>query len=324
MNFKQIDIIQCRDIVRNIDNKVSKTLINLILDGCHGNLLNEFRHKFLKVTRLSFSTVESQKLQITSKTRGMYEVFPKLASLIIRYTKASDWAYLDGQFPKLNSLDVEFQYIKEKDNFDETNLAYFLKLNPNTSRLRLQNVDLNCLKKITEASSTIDYLELDLLTDASQDYKGNNIYMDSVKELAFDSYFVKGVPKKIFFNHLIKFSFDITPTLTDNWLEFFDKNINKRLKILTLFTNTLTIEQFLKIPDKLPHLIQLDFECASEFTANGIKQFLKKFKFLKSVDMNIQINKSEQTALTEILPDEWNVDFSPNPLQNRVRVSIDR
>lgn len=322
--FHNINKNQCRQIVKHINAKLSNTLESLELHDCEGNVLNELKNTFSKVTHLQFSTSHRNRLEISSQSLRLYEIFPKLVGLTLGYTRASDWAFIDGTIPSLTELLVEFLYPPARDGFDETNVAKFLVQNPQIKKLRIQNANLNILKVLSEVSSNIQIMELDLMPKFPSIYKGDAIHFSGVTELFIDLYFNEFVLETVFFVRLDEFKLNIDPYFTEEWLKFLDKNVNKKLKTFDLSSNTIKKENFMAIPDKLPNLITFEFECASEFSADDVIAFIKKNKQMIKMEMNVRMAKSERMALKEILPDEWSVYIAQDSERSRVHIMLDR
>lgn len=323
IEFENIDEMKGKEIVNLMTAKSAESLKTLTLDAYKGNVLGELKNPFPQVISLIFSTNTTEKFN--NKNRKLNELFPNLEHFGVDNKHASDLDFIDGHFPKLINFNVILPWLKNEPNeIDEVNIINFLKNNKQIDTLKIGRTNLKLLKAANEILPNLVSLRISTLSDKYSDYEGDAVQFKTVKELIIKS---KGdkIPKTIFFGSLVKVVLNVKPELTDKWFKFIEEQIDHQLIIFTLVTEVLSNVQLREVTNKLPVLREARMECKSILTADDVIDFIKREKFLHLLNLDIQMEKSEQKNLVNALTGDWTIEINALiSVRNRVKITIQR
>lgn len=303
MDFNRMTADEGEEIIKTISERCSDSVRILILNDCKGSALSQLKKPFVTVNFLKFSTSESAKF--IGMDMKLNKIFPKVTKLHIEHTTVSDWVFIGDSFPLLTSFKIELQ---SSINDDQAHILNFLKQNSQIDCLTVMDANLKFLKEAIEILPNLETLTLIHLQNDYMNGQCDAIHFETLKEVKIDAFFMDKIPDKIIFDRLVKLTIKFIDNFDDQWIQFIDKQVNKNLNMLTLFTGNLTEKYFLQIPEKLSHLLIVSIKCITAFTADNIKQFIEKSKHLSDLKMEIHMDKMEQDALKELLNDDWNIE----------------
>lgn len=287
-------------IIGLINDKSFSTLKKISLKNCTGNILDKLTNTFSNVYRLEFSSNSVQKKLIYhEENRKIYEIFPDVSHLILVDTKTLDWKLLNGKFPRLNSMDLEYPKKKESGVFDEIELSNFSKLNKKVRDIRIKNTSLKTLKQVNDDFPKLDSLIIDQLAQDYFNYEGDVIEFYNVRELTIKTKNENDIPLKLLFNGIISMSLYVDATFTENWNDFLSKQ--SFLASFTLYTISINTQQFLEIPNHLKNVISIKIDCLSKYTAHDIVIFIEKCNVVSLIKLYFIMDSNEQILLQQAL-----------------------
>lgn len=327
IDFEEIDGNEGIEIVKYVNEKSFKSLMDFKLLNCKSNVLDGLNNTFNQVLRLKFSSSKQNELK-TKENLKLNKIVPNLRYYIVEHTRSSDWKFIDGTFLKLTSLEVELQKSRDRNSVDELNILSFFNKNLQIKELKIKNTSLKLLRLLSlpwksnqsngvERFSNFQQLHIDGISDDYLKYK-RIVHFDSIKILVVTDYEDK-VPENVFFNQLETLNLRIESEFNAKWLDFVTNQTNLDLKSLKIQAKNLQIEHFLSIPDKLTHLETVFIKSDSPITAEGIANFTKKSNELKNFELNARMNEDEQKKLQESLSNDFTVKFD---VKNKNKVSI--
>lgn len=320
LNFAEISMEQYKEFVKIVNSKSVASLQKVELKFCKANVLNDFTNIFESVTSLTFSSslldrfdgCEGQTLNI---------LFPNVKHLYVKHTKASDWPFIDGNFPNLTLFEVELPEVNEHNDVNETYVSSFLKNNSHIDTLSIQHANLKLLMEVKDNLHKLRTLKIDQLSQNYLDYQGDTIHFNEVRKLTIKSGRKEKFPEKIVFDQLEVLILYIEPEFTEKWIEFIRKQTNTKLKTFTLYARSLANEQLLNISNELPNLEVAVVSVTNKMTlvADDIVHFIGKSKALKELNMNIQMTEDEQNKLKKTMGNDWNVEFEQSS-ENKFKI----
>lgn len=112
ISFGSMPTMQSEEIIRFVNEKTYKTVKTLWLTDVKGNVLDEIKHPFEKVTKLFYSTDIGELAVKYKENHRLSKLFPYLEELSLLEIKPSDWEFIDGQ-PSLVSLNFRKSHIHQ-------------------------------------------------------------------------------------------------------------------------------------------------------------------------------------------------------------------
>lgn len=319
IDFSEVNAKAGEEIIRIINKQSFNSLTRLIMFNCKENVLKHLEKPFEMVKFLLFSTSRSE--NFISSDKKMSAFFPSISHLHIQYTKLGDWSFIDGIFQNLSWFEIT---LPKYDTKIEKKVLQFLEKNQQIDFLSICEGNLPFLKKVNEILPKIEtlYLTYTVLNYLSDQF--NEIHFRNVKDLMIDSYVMDKIPEKLIFDNLVQLS--IISTFTDKWIEFIEKQVNKRLNMLKISSKILSKSHFFVIPVKLAHLLLVDIISESIFDANDIKQFIEMNKYLSSLECNFQMKSTEQKQLQRLFNnDDWTIEITTTSRGfNGVKFSLEK
>lgn len=287
VDFMFIDVNHSDDgkgIIKILNEKCSKSLKYFYLKNCKGNVLNDLTNTFEQVTELTFSIDLVERLELNDKTKKLCQFFSKVERLILSDTKNVHWEFINGKFPSVKYLDMDFHGIQNAGI--EIDIANFLRINKHTENLQLTYFN--------------EYV--------NSEPKGDLIHFENVKDLNIVLY-NGDVPDNIVFDQLRTLSMVVKSD--GKWSNFIDnQEINTKLNKFYLFTKHLTPVQFLNIKDKFSnlHYIQVGDTEVSLLSDNDVIKFVKNSKQLKELSIHFKVTKSinfDKKKIEKALESDW-------------------
>lgn len=311
INFKYMNEIESKEIFESINAYESYTLEKLSLLNCHGHVLDELQI-FTKLDSLVFSTRLDKAFEFSDKEGlTLTKLFPNLRRLYLLNTKPSDWAFINGIFPKLSIFEVALPTTKTEYEIVESQIIEFIKSNTKINIIVLRNINSNVLKEISENLPNLKTMEIKSLSNDYRYCQGNAIHFEKLKELIFTSENINEIPENIFFRQLNKLTLNIIPEITDKWIELIKNQMNKHLKTFTLNTENLSIEHFLRLGETLTRTDRMVIHSVSHFASDDVVKFLEKTKHLHVLELDILMKESEQKDLENKISGNWTIEFTP-------------
>lgn len=307
ISFENIDGCPGREIIENVNKNCSESLVRLEMRNCKEFVLDNLKNTFPHMRTALFSSSQSKSLQITPDAVKLNQLFPNLESLMLEYTKKSDWELIGTQFPNLTMLAVELPNGKDPDRPDGVYVGNWLKSNPKIEILSIQHCTMNILKAANELLLNLKNLELRFFSTEYLNYEGDPIHFNNVRQLTIHSNRSKDeVPEFIFFDQLQDLKLYVKPELTDKWTSFIGQQFNKNSIIkLVISTNVLTKARFNALSDLLPNLNGVSIDCSTDYTAKDIIKFIEKSNQLMTLRMKVPMEVMEERILRSKLQNKW-------------------
>lgn len=305
-NFANIIESEARETVKLLNEKSSESLEMLKFHVCKGNVLDDLRLPFEKVSELLLSSSSTETFAF-SENRRLATFFPKVKKLSLPETDSSIWSFLDGEFFSLISIEMKSP---NENGVDDSHIDNFFKINPRIETLKLREANLKLLNR-AKIIPNLKFLNIESMSEDYLNYQSDAIHFDTVTNVTIQSY--DQIPEKIHFNQLKELFLDITTEFNENWIEFISKQVNPGLNTFILFNKNLKIDNLLAISDKLTKLqtfLVRDNEPTNEFIAEDIVEFVMKCKDLDTFEIVIGMEKTEQNDLKRILSGIFVVDLT--------------
>lgn len=322
IDFEFIDVKQGGEIIHIINDKSFESLKGLLLHNCTGNVLDNLKNTFARVVGIEFSSHSNENLIYNAKNRRFFELFPKVNFLYLLHTKPSDWAFIDGHFQMITTIGLELPENTEQTVDVVPHFISFLKQNKQIHEIHVMHVSLRFLNDINEILPGLVTLKFESLALDYLNYNGDDTQFESVIELLIESSREDEVPQNIVFNNLKFLDLNIVTIFSDKWITFIEKQINPNLETFSLYTNNLTKEQFLAMPEKLQKLQSIVIDCWSNFEPEDILNFLEKCNEFETVRFIIRMDEQKLSDLQQSFRFRW--DFQFRPLSNRIIITIKR
>lgn len=323
--FKQIQVADGKQVITDINDKSHESLYVLKLEDCKGNMLDDLKNTFTNVERLIFSSSSSQKLVVGQDAITFNLIFPKVSSLSIGYTRASDWTLIGQEFPYLNYFYVDLPKVGVEELPNSTCVENVIDKSPAVEKLSIKHSSLSFLKELNRMLPGLKSLELRLLSIDYFNYNASQpkIHFENVVSLAIQKDCQSDrVPEHIAFPEVEDVQLQIQPEFSDKWIHFIGEQLNLNISNLDISTSILSDENFLMIPEKFYNLNTVTISCGTEFKANQIVDFLQLTSSLKRMIIKIPMLTAEQIILKAELRNKWKCDI--HPFGNRVMVTLER
>lgn len=297
-------------VVTLINNKCFEELNSVIFDNCFGNVLSKLETTFPKVNKLQFSSHSSKKFQINPTNRKFNELFPNLNSLVLLQTRITDWTSIIGPYPMLESLESELPAEKTLNGIDETQFIKLFEDNKQITEIEFRRITLKLLKEINDLLINFDTLTINsIVPNHYLNYQGDGIRSQCITYLTING---NEFPLAFFFDKLEQLNLHIGDQSNDKWFEFIKYQVNKSLKSIHIYIQSMTKEQYITIPEFFPSLEKVIVNCQSKFEANDVLNFIDKSKSLKSIELSGDISVEEQlTIQTKMNRLIWDIGFTP-------------
>lgn len=305
IEFDFLNVEQGSEVIKFINDKSFESLKTLDLVNCHGNVLDNSKTTFTKVTTLTLSRNKRKKF-IIDENQKMIQHFPSLEALHLENIKTSDWTFIDGGLASLKLLTLNIPDSKDGHDFNEF-LVDFIKKNTQIDALRIHNVNLKLLHEIEVILRNLKTLDIFSLSENySNGDQDEEIHFNSIRNLFINS--ANKIPEKIPFEQAENFTLRIKPVVMDGWIEFLQQ-INTNLKIFTLYTNYLRSEHLTVIALNFPQLQMVIIECWSTLNADDVSSFIFDLPYLNHLNMHLILESNELEKLNQILKDECIVSY---------------
>lgn len=237
--------------------------------------------------------------------------------------------------PKIDTY-LKVSLDKRQTNVDDTQVACFLQLHSDVTKLEIEYPNMRFLQLLSQNSPNLEILNLFQLPNDSDyrlNYEGDEIHVPTVKHLSVKNelneveIFLEG----LIFDNLHSMSLDIGHQVEDSWIGFLN-NQNNELKSFELFIEGLTKEQLQWLPKESTALESVYiFDNTSsvipptQFEATDIATFIEENALLKRLKMNVKMTKTEEwDRLKGLLHDKWNVmvyNSVVDPLSKAIKIS---
>lgn len=326
VDFEHLNAEQAKDIVKSINDAKMKTLRLFNLLNCKGHALDELKGTFPQVNVMKFYTSETEYFEFSNTGQTLYKLFPKLRRFFV-VTKATEWTIIDGKFPNLKYFHVFLatKLERDKNGIDETHVSSFLKKNKQIEELSIGECNLNVLSEANNILPHLKSLEINTLSEDYENYQGDDaIHFKTVRELTVKSDVDNEIPVKIKFDQVYTLTLKLGSTFTDKWIDFIGNQVNSKVNTLNLHTKSVTTDQLMAIADKLIELENVVVGSQLKYTADNILNFVMKLQNLQSLQLNIEMEKTEQVKLTNTLTDDWTVTFPSSGSDGKVIIGIER
>lgn len=322
MGFQTNNTDENRKMIKYLNDRCFKSLKRLNLDYCYGDLLDELKNSFVKVTELSFSSEEKEEL-IVNEGQSISKLFPNLKSLRIKHPSESDWEFIDGHLPFLTELFWEKEW--KKDNISNALMIKFLKKNQQIKIFRMSSAQMTFLRDLSEALPALEMLKIEYFSAYQPNFEDiSTIHFNSVKKLSLKTHEMERMIDNCTFNQLDILSLESTEKETktrSEWLQIISRQINPNLRTLKIKFEKLSLIDLLIIPDKFPYLESVNIECDSIFSHQDIMKFIKMLNNLSTLTLQFEIEESEMYDLRQTLSQNWS--FRIDLLYvNRIKLNI--
>lgn len=317
--------------VKEIGNLINKngfeSLTNLVMENCERSMFNQWENKFKNLKSLTLSTKELNKFDFNNKDLKFSQFFPKVNKLVFNRIISSDWSLYAEQFEYAKFVELNMYHTDSDNGNDNAKIDEFFTKNSQIQTLKIEQANLKLLTYVSKLPK-LKTLDLRALNTKYDNFKGDDIHFKTVKNLRLITLDV--VPNGIDFENLDDFNLDIGHNeLNDKWIEFIDKKINKKLTRFSLEQDNLIPDQFQAISDKLPDLKNVFISnnvIINQTYASDIEKFMGKTKQLKTLDLIIEMEKSEQNKTTDNLKKgKWHVEItSLDEKKDKISLNIDK
>lgn len=323
--FKQIDVGDGKQIIHEINERCYDSLFVLKLEDCKGNMLDDLKNTFPNVVRVNFSSSSSQKLVVNQDADTFDKIFPKISSLSIGYTRASDWALIGQEFPYLSYFYVDLPKLSVEELPNTTCVENVINKSPAIQKLSIKHSTLNFLKTLNRMLPGLKSLELRLLSMEYFNYNASQpkIHFEDVRSLSIQKDCQSDrIPEHIAFPEVEDVELHIQPEFSDKWIHFIGEQLNLNISHLEISTSILSDDNFLMIPEKFYNLNTVMICCGTEFKANQIVAFLEQSSSLKMMIIKIPMETPQQMILRAELQNKWKCEI--HPFGNRVMITLER
>lgn len=122
IDFEEIHGDQANEVVKSVNDAISKTLKLFYLLNCKEHVLDELRNPFPGVITVFFTSIKTSNFQFSDKNQRLNKLFPNLLIFLV-HAKASEWSLIDGAFPSLQSFLVKLPMELSKNGIDESHVS---------------------------------------------------------------------------------------------------------------------------------------------------------------------------------------------------------
>lgn len=305
IEFENIEQNKATEIVKSVNEHTSNTLRLLYLIDCYGNVLDELKNQFKEVIAVLFSVAEN--FEFSDKDQRLNKIFPNLQLFLVGKVSAVQWKYVDVEFPSLNNFYIVFI----ENEINETHVASFLKKNPQIKAFEINDPSLKVLKEVNDNLPNLISLEINGLSKNYGNDKIDSVHFKNVKKIAIRTQNENEIPEKIGFHQVNNITLNINTTFSDKWFDFIANKIHSKVIYFKLETKSLTKDQLLNLPEKLPDLTEVALHSPVEFAADDVIHFIEKVNHLQILQIFIEMDKNEQDKFKNKFKDDKSVSLTP-------------
>lgn len=312
INFEDINVNDGKEIVKNVNQKSFGSLININFENCKGTVLDGLKKPFENVTILTFASSQMEKLQVKDDQK-LCNFFPNTNSLSIERIQSSDWKLIDCSFPKIFSINLNLPKKQQQHTVNGSKISSFFKKNSKMYTLILKNANLKVLNEANKHLSNIQSLEINGLSeDYYLDFQNDTINFKFTSLLTIRNIPINIYPEWINFNSLSYFALNVEHNFTNNWMEFFENQINLTINTVILNFEFIEKEQFLNVLNKFMKSESITIYAHDSFTlmADDIINFVIKNEILYEFEIFARMERSEQIKLRRSVRKQWMVQFT--------------
>lgn len=319
INFDKIESNHATEIVKSVNDRTSNTLKSLYLTECYGKVLDELKNQFSEVFTLSITTAKH--FEFSDKNRKLNQLFPNIQFFLASDMSVSEWTFIDGEFPFLNSFHVKLSE-KTGNAFDESHIASFLKKNTQIKEISIIDSSLKALKDANDILSNLNSLEIDGLSKNYGDDKIDSVHFKNVKKLRVIANVENEIPQKVVFDQVDDLFIKTQNKFSTKWFDFISNQIHSKVNSFKLETVDLTKDQLLTIPNKMPDLKAVIVQSPVKFANDEVVDFVQTNKHLETLELIIKMDKADQDKLEKTLEKDWTVVFAPEGSDGNVKILI--
>lgn len=273
-----------KSLLEDVNIFCYKSLIELKVHKCHGNLFSRWNKPFEKLEKVQlFGELDT----LQSKTLQINELFP-----VVRhfdgFVKIGDLQSIDRHLEHLEHLSLTF-------TAEEPHFVSLLKKNPQIKSIQTYMNSETTLRLVSKHLPQLEKIDFNLFPDSEA-------HFENVKEAKIISRAIVS-PAKISLESLQKLDLTMDKCqLPDIWLDFIANM--KELRNFKLNMGFFTNAQLSKLTD-MRSLTEVNIECAQDVSVEAIVRFLQTNKQLKTVYLR-KLPKSTHPTLRQRLT-EWKV-----------------
>lgn len=307
VNFEDISEQDGKRMLKNINDKSSKTLKKLALLHCKGTVFDELKNTFDSVKMIMLSTDKTDAIKFTTSTKKLNKLFKNLEQMSLTYLKNSEWEFLEGEFPLLADVHVIMpnSVLQNDRNLNESRIVEFLEQNTKVERVIIEFMTINLLQKISKCKAKFNEMHLNYFADNFLNVKLKNsdiIRFDGISKLSIISNNpLDEMHENIIFDELEQLVLTIRDDFNKNWITFIDKQVNKHLKIIIVEASRVEREDFLIIADMLPNLESVAVHSSALYKTDDIIEFLKRNDHLEEMYVECKMEEDELELLDQLL-----------------------
>lgn len=303
-----------REIIGDINDNCTKSLIQIEFNSCFGTVLNKLKNSYQNVYFVSLSTDKYQDLKNVSLK--LSEIFPQLQQLELKISNVDYWKMVGDSFPHLKIIKIDLPAESARPN-----VGSLFKNSPNINSLHISYSSLNILRA---ASKFLPNLKELYLNEFSNDlFNGSQIHFKNVKFLnVFSSFESKLNPQYLVFYQIQYLFMRLGYDLTNEWNTFFTNQRGKTIEYLDISASSFTDEQVSAIVDSQPNIKLMIIPSRTQISVDAIINFAEKSKKLFRFHV-VLIDIVERGKLEKQLELNWIIDFWYEDL-NSVFITLTR
>lgn len=276
ITFESVNETENMEIVRLINDNCTESLIQLHLRNCYGSVLDGLKKPYRKVNKATFSTNLLVEFNVSTSTQTLDQLFPSLKYLDVSITITNDWKFVGNNLPKLRSLSVAFP--KLSDPY-EPNVESLLDNSPNLTSLAINNGSLWILSAASVRLTNLKLLRIYAISN--DNYEGDDIHFEHVTRLYMRIFQnMQRIPEKLVFHKLKIMELDLRFELTDQWIQFFEKQPNQTVEYFYLNAKSIAQKQLATVAKHQPNIMWANINTSTKISPDAIVDFIDRSEHL--------------------------------------------